>query len=403
MQFRDHIFIHIGLLIIFVIFLYGSLKSSIGKIIALILIYQTVISVVLNTYFFAINEPFGYNAVDAFYYLHLSEYALSHSLGGFIAYLQSMNTEISDYGFPVIRFFIFNLAGNLERGIVLMVIFDAISMTIGSWYLYRLSLFFLKKQSAKIVALFWGLNTCSIIVNIKGIKESIFTTILIIAMYQLYIFYFKKKSITNYILLLLPVAFTVFFRIYLTIFFIIVILFKPLYEGKFKQFALFAVVFLTCVVTYLGHYITTELPILSILLSVQKKNSSSFLFINMISGFLGPYPNFLQPGGNITSLFWAPYSGFKTFFSIFALYGGWYILKNRVTRLYPMFFFIFFNILLVIGTVRSLDFRFSYTMIPFFYILIMYGCNRFKFIQKKIYSLLYFCFIFLLVTFYNIR
>jgi hypothetical protein len=401
----EHVFIPISLLLLFVVFLYSGLTASIQKVIILILSYQVILSLVLNAYFFlVVDQPFGYDPMDALAYLRLADYALNHTLNTLIAYLKSRNTEIADYGFPFVRFFLFNLAGNVERGIIFMVIANAFAMTIGSWYLYKLSLFFMDDKNSKIVTLFWGLNICSIVVNVIGAKESIFTTILIITMYQLYYYFYKKKDLFHLLVMIIFIGFTVFFRIYLTMFFIIIILFKPLYSKRAKKIALLSVILLTIITAYAGYFITSENPILALLLLKEKNQSTNFILINMITGFLGPYPNFLQTAGlNQTAFFWAPYSGFKAFFSIFGLYGGWYILKNHITKLYPLLFYTFFNILLVVGTVRSFDWRFSYTMIPFFFILIMYGFERFRVKYKTIVSSLYFCVIFVLIYSYNLR
>jgi hypothetical protein len=397
-----HLFIQIALLVFFVFFLYSSLNVAISGVISLILFYQMMLSLFIYGYFLNIlGEPFGYNPRDALQYLQSAEYSLDHTLSELILYLQLRNTEIADYGFPFVRFFIFKLAGSRETGILFMVIANTVSVAIGSWYLYKLSLFSLEKNSSKIVALFWGLNSCSVVINVMGCKESIFTTLLIIAMYQLYYYYYKKKDIFHFFLSIICIMATIFFRIYLAVFFLIIMLFRPLYSEKYKGVALLAVVLLTGITTYISYFVSSEFPVLNRLLINQQAKSDT-LFVNMITGFLGPYPNFLQ-SQDPNSFFWGPYSGFKAFFSFFALYGGWYILKNQITKLYPMFFFVFFNILLVIGTVRSFDYRFVYTMIPFFFILMLYGINRFQFKYKALFSSLYFSFIFLLVFNYNLR
>jgi hypothetical protein len=356
-------------------------------------------------FLYSLKNPFGYNPSDALSYLHYAEYGLNHSFDEFISYLQSRNTQIADYGFPFIRFFVFNLAGSVDAGILLMVIVNAVSVTLGALYLYKLSLFFLPHNCSKVVFLFWGLNTCAIVINVMGCKESIFTTLLIIAMYQL-CYSYRKKDIFHLVLAIIFVGLTMFFRIWLTAFFTIIILLRPLYSRISTYFALFAVVALTLITAFLGLYISTAFPVLSILLSTQQIKSS-LLFINMLTGFLGPYPNLLQNYLDPNSLFWSPYSAFKVLFSFFAIYGAWHVLKHRVIKLYPLFLFVFFNILLVVGTVRAFDYRFSYTMIPFFFIFAVYGFNHFKFNgrfkYRNIFLNLYYVAIFLLVFNYNIR
>jgi hypothetical protein len=401
---KERIFVQAVLLFCFAIFLFGSLNVSIKGILALVFLYQLVLSVLLYNYFlYVYGDPFGFNPVDSLFYLNLAEYALNHSLGDLISYMQSQNIEIADYGFPFIRFFIFKLAGSLNAGIVFMVFVNIISVTLGSWYLYKLSLFFLKNKSSKVVVLLWGLNSCSVYINVRGCKESIFVTLLIIAMYQLYSYY-RKKNISSLFLSVIFIGATIFFRIWLTAFFVIIILFKPIYSGNCKRFALLMVIVLTIITTYANYFISAFSPVMERLLLRQENSSNRFgnmLLINMITGFLGPYPSILQSTDQNT-FFWASYAGFKTFFSLFALYGGWYILKNQITKLYPLFFYIFFNILLVVGSVRSFSYRFSYTMIPFFFILIVYGFNHFRFKYKTIIPVFYFFIIFVLVYNYNI-
>jgi hypothetical protein len=405
----EHIFIQLTLLIFFCSFLNYSIKVSINAILLVIMIYQLFFTFFLYNYFLnIIGNSFGYDPIDAIYYLDLAKYSVNHTLKQLLVYIRWKNTEISDYGFPVIRFFIFKLAGSVDIGILFMCIVNTISMTIGSYFLYKLALFFLDFTSAKIVGLLWGLNSCSIWINTSGLKESIFTTLIIISMLQLYRFFYQKKTLLNIILLLIFVLTTLFFRIWITYFFIILILLKPLYTGKLRILAPLAVIFLTIITAFATYLLTTQDLFLTHLLLKQENRSDKSLMnllINLLTGFIGPLPNFLNPPVTTSKsvLFHSVYSAFKVFFSLFAIFGGWYILKNKIIKLYPLFFYVFFNILLVIGTVRSLEYRFSYTMIPFYFILIVYGFNHFKFKYKKIYSIAYFIMASISVIGYNFR
>jgi hypothetical protein len=266
----EHIFIQLILLIFFVIFLNYSITISINGILLIIIVYQLFFTFLLYNYFLNIvGNPFGYDPVDSIFYLNLAKYSINHTLEELLMYMQSKNISISDYGFPFIRFFIFKIAGNVDIGILFMCIVNTISMTIGSYFLYKLSLFFLDFTSAKIVCLLWGLNSCSLWINTSGLKESIFTTLIIISMLQLYRFFYQKKTLLNIFLLSIFVLTTLFFRIWITYFFIILILLKSLYTGKLRILVPLAIIFLTIITAFGTYLLTTQDPFLAHLLLKQ--------------------------------------------------------------------------------------------------------------------------------------
>jgi hypothetical protein len=131
--------------------------------------------------------------------------------------------------------------------------------------------------------------------------------------------------------------------------------------------------------------------------------------INILVSFIGPLPNFLTAKSVITShansqyLLFAPYVGFKLFFSLFGVFGGWYILKKKMVKFYPLLFFVFFVILFIMATFFGFDVRFPYVMVPFYFIILVYGFNQFRRRHKVFIYGIYYGMIFGLVFFYNLR
>jgi hypothetical protein len=321
--------------------------------------------------------------------------------------MQEGRRNISDYGFPFIQRIVIKSAGNVETGLFLMCIFNAVSMTIGAGVLYKLALYFVDHTGAKAAALLWGLNSVSIFCNVSGLKESIFTTLIILTMFYMYRL-FERKKISNIFPFLIFLLTTVFFRWYLTAFFVIIFLLKSVYSGYLRRLMPLAIILLTIVAAYTAYFLSSSFfgnaVVGQILGSQESSGGGNTQVLNMIVGFIGPIPNYLASSRTtFYSFIFAPYSGFKLFFSLLTLFGGFYILKNHIVKLFPLLLFVIANILLTIASITSFDYRFSYTMIPFYFILVVYGFNYFRFKYRRIVSFFYFGGIGVMTYFYNLR
>lgn len=370
-----------------------------------LLFYQIVLTLSLHLYFVYVEcLPFGFNPVDAITYLDITKFSMKCSFSEYLDYMKWNNCELSDYGFPTILRFVYRLAGGVDAGITAMCIVNSFSIVLGAWGIYKLSLFFVEHHWAKVVALFWGVNSCSIWSNVCGMKESIFTTILIFTMYYMYGFWVKKKMRFFWCFVLFLVL-TIFFRFYLSLFFVLLFVFKFFYSGCLSRFVPFFMLLLTILAAFTTYFISTNLPIIDMILLNQEEKATglSMILANMLVGFIGPLPNYFEHD-NPEALMYAPFSAFMVFFGIYAILGAWFILKERVLKLYPLLLFVFLNILLVISTIHSFDYRFSYTMVPFYFILVVYGMiNGRKLKYNKVLHYIYYPFCFLLVFWYNIR
>jgi hypothetical protein len=404
----NFIFIQLIFLAFFSFFFINSMRISIKGIIFAIFIYQIILSFSMHEYFkYIVNIPIGYDAIDSVLYMNIAKHLMNISSHDFIDYLQYREMDLSDYGVPFIQGILFKLAGDIDIGINLIWITNAVSMVIGSYFLYRLSMFVLDHNGSKVVSLLWGLNTYSIRSNMGNVKESFLTNLIIVSMYYLYCVFYKRINIINLILLCVLVILTMFFRWYLTVFLALIFCFKPIYSGYMKRIVTYVLILLIILALYTSYFFSSYMnygflySIMRMQLYEQSRNIKPLLIL--LIAFIGPLPNILKPPEGVNSLLYSIYSFFKLSFSLFALWGIWYILKNRIPRLYPIVFFVFFNILLIIASVTIFDPRFSYTMMPFYYILMIYGFCRFTFKYKNIILVSYYISIVGLIYFYNIR
>lgn len=404
------------IIISFLLFLSFTLCFSLGislnikSNIILIFFYNLCLS--LSLYFFFLNfaeSPYGYNPIDANTYYNFATSLKDLPSGkAAITYLQNNDVEISDYGFPLILKYIFQYTGNDNQARILLIFINSSSFTIGSILIFKLSLFFLKYKKAKLVMLLWGLNSCAIWCNVSGLKEAIFLTLILGTVYYMYC-WFYKKNIKNLILMFGFILSTLFFRHYITLFFILLLLFKGIYQRLSSKWLFIILFCLWVVATFTSYLITSENPLLSLIIYKQTQapeGGGGNLFriiMNSLAGFTGPYPNFIL-FGNKEAIIYSPYSLLKSLISLFGLYGIFYAIKNNQKELYPLILFVYLNIILVITTIFSFDYRFSYTMIPMFFLLSVYGFFKLKENKyNKIISLLYTTSILGIIFLYNAR
>ncbi len=400
----------------FILFLFFIGSFTLGIIlnvrsgIVVIFIYNVILSLGMYYFFLHYTEsPYGYNPVDAItYYNYASALKDIPSLSGAVAYLQSQDAEISDYGFPLLLRLVFRYTSSDNQARILLILLNSLSFALCSIFTYKLGRFFLQSKEAKVAMLLWGLNSCAIWSNSCGMKESVFITLITAAMYYMYCWFYRK----NFKYLILTFAFilsTLFFRHYITLFLLILLFCHPVYKRLSSKLLFLLVAGVWVLATFTSYLISTEYPLLAIIIHKQAENpegggGSLFrIIMNSFAGFVGPYPNFLLSNTK-EALLYNPYSLLKTLISLFGLYGMFYVIKNRITALYPITFFIFLNIILVIITVFSFDYRFSYTMIPLFFILSVYGYQKLReYKYRKLLSFVYTASMLILILFYNIR
>ena len=153
--------------------------------IVVIFIYNVILSLGMYYFFLHYTEsPYGYNPVDAItYYNYASALKDIPSLSGAVAYLQSQDAEISDYGFPLLLRLVFRYTSSDNQARILLILLNSLSFALCSIFTYKLGRFFLQSKEAKVAMLLWGLNSCAIWSNSCGMKESVFITLITAAMY----------------------------------------------------------------------------------------------------------------------------------------------------------------------------------------------------------------------------
>lgn len=388
----------------------------------IILCFQVIFSLLLwSYYYFVVDLPLGFDANDAQVYQN----ALEKSFGKSYSYLRNVlqsnprTASLSDLGYPTYRFLIYKIVPNIEGGILATVICNGFIHTVSSLYVFKIAKVFLSRKNANLVMCLWGLSATSIHVNTCGLKETIFACFVVLAIYNLIKFQ-SSHNILHFFGFLLNVFFIWFFRNYLSLFLLIVFfacfVFKKIF---YKNFSLCLI--LIFLVAFFGMDILSKiLPELSFVKIGRDKRLIEFFggngliqnLMNFCFAWISPIPRF-DSSAQIKQVIFSGFAIFKSFFSLFALYGLLKIIKQKRENFYPIITFFICNIVLVIITVNSLDFRFLHVSVFIDMILIFFGFeliknSGFKILSCHKYSYSIFCFmnfsfILLIVLFYNLR
>lgn len=394
--------------VVFIISTVFAYKLETKSLFYFILLYQLVCSLLLRSFFILYaGDELGYSdtVIDSGLYRELAISFKDRSYNEMQSYLVSQGFSTSDLGFP----FFIRLAyfiGGASYGNFVMIIFNSICQTLSTYMIYSLSLKFLSSNESKIVAIFWGLNLISIWLNISGLKESVFSMIVIYTMFFYYKFYYNK-SIQNLVLFVFGVVGIWFFRYYLSLFFILVFMAPYVLRASYKQLLpillILGFVFAMTAISILG----AILPELSGVDNVLEQRSAGMSliqrYLTYFLAFIGPVPTIIN-ATNVASIIFAITVFVKMILNGFGIYAIYIIFKEKSCRFYPLLIFFMLNTILIIITGFSLNYRYSYLSMPFFIIISVYGFIRYKeFKYRKICFSLYTIFVFAVIILFNFR
>jgi hypothetical protein len=357
----------------------------------IIFIYQIICTVVLFFYNdLYVGDPFSYSTIDSITYQNIFERTKYGTISELIDYLKNGPRLFlpSDWGYPVYRYFIGKLVADNKLNFFLVCVCNACLHTVSSIYVYKLSCYLIDKTKSKIVLLFWGLNTISIYSNSNGLKETIFTLFVVLAVYHLYVFN-AHKTIHHFLLMSLFVCATWFFRFYISLFIILTFFGYVVFKKIFNRYYLLLIILAFILGLFALNILTIFIPELSYVSGVfnmrlNKGFGNNGLFsqlLNFFFAFISPFPAYSVQNTTHQILFSA-YSIMKVYFSFFAIYGIYHAINIQDVRIYPLIMIVILNIILCITSGFSIDYRFAYPTSFLYMILMLYGFGYFM--QMKI-------------------
>lgn len=357
------------------------------------------------------GDIYGFNPVDAEFYRNYAITFRNKSFSQILAILGNDDLLIDDYGYPIIVYFSTIIFGN--NFVFFLTLLNALVITIGCRYLYKLCVLFLPKSYSTFVMLIWGIMPYSIYTTAAGLKENFFVFFVILSLYYLYKYIIAKRL--NYIFLFLLATSIVFlFRMVVGIALVLSLLSYLFFRidviaSNLKKVLLLLSLLIICLFTIVATYIIGIRGYeYEILLNNASEKMGGLLgqVFNVIAGFIGPIPNFVSNSPEkityITRYSFTPY--YKIMISFYFWYALYLVIKDNKVIFLPFFVFFAINTTMLIFTFYTQHDRYQWPHIPMFMLLAHYGYFKSgkKTIVKRIYTM-YTFFVLLIILVYNFR
>jgi hypothetical protein len=343
----------------------------------------------------AAHRLFGFSS-DAYTYI---AYGMNYRDLGILDFWKVIlsTNRIDDLGFNTIVFWCAKICGRDALSIANLLIFlNSIIYIIGVYYFYQLCVTLLDdKHRARIATGLWAGFSTLIITNASGVKEVIFTAIIVIAMYCIYK-YKESPTRSNLLRALLFIGLCILFRFvicYALVLSLLTIIFTNENNKKailifFFSGILFSSAILSLLLPTLTGYTYEQIVKGTDIIQGRIHAISNVFTASLyptVSTFLGPFPNINRT--NMGGFMYGFALLLKNFFSPYFLSAIYSIIRNCSYRFYPILVYITGNLMLVLITRSALDIRFHITYIPFFFLLIFIP-QKFIFKGYKYYIIL---------------
>lgn len=337
---------------------------------------------------YATNTIYG-ETIDGYTYLNFGiKYQELGLMDFWTKMLKIVYVNIDDLGFTTVMHFCAKPFGrNVVSITTLLLVVNSIIYIIGARYFYRLCILVLDDEHrARIATGLWAGFSTLIITSAGGSKEVVFTAIIVVAMYQIYA-YKESPNLVRLIRALFFISLCLLFRFAICYALVLSLLAIIFINEKNKRTAIkiafLGILFSGFILSFLLPVITgiTYEHILTVADSrIAKTNSDSLLVKTIFPSFsmlLGPFPNMDRTDGKgFMYGFSLLLKDFVSLYFISAISG---IIRNYSYRFYPILFFVFCNLMMVLVSGVTLDIRYHITYIPFFFLLVM---TPFNFIFK---------------------
>lgn len=329
----------------------------------------------------------GFKPVDSKYYHYIgTHFYLTYS--DFIRYLVSHKIDLDDTGFMLIVFSVYKLMGSATLGAQLLVMFNAIVVTLSSYYVYRISKLLLNNSQSLFICFLWGIQFYASYTASVGLKENFMVLPIIMCFYHLTRLN-RSFSTKQLLLSLLYSLFILLFRLPLFFMYLAALTFvfslKFPYIRKYLGVAILAMF----VVAYVYSYNTINTialmrgynyELLSMLTERKMHNAGAVAqIVNIISSIIGPIPNFIADKVKMNYITIFSFTSYLNMLaSFYFVYGIIHIIKKKQVDYMPMLVFWLLNTFMLVFTFYSLHDRYQWPHVAFTFIVAGYGYNEWR-------------------------
>lgn len=395
----------------FFLILFSAKIKNLKFVLFVIFTYTLFISGIVRFFFLEYtNLPFYY-AIDSYKYDSYVRFAINANLtyNEFVSFLLGRQTYgVDDLGFFSVLFVIYKISGSVYVGQTVMLLVNAILVTLSSKVFYKLLSFYdIPSQSKFFLLAVFGFFPFFSMTSAVGLKENFFVFIIVQAFYYMLLYkYTRKRNIL--VMFVFYALIALFFRSIILLmlflsFFVEMrsrgsnrtrLLYFLLLGGLFSFFLLDVIIQQFAGRSLNAVLMTTEARSENI----NMMGGGMMWVINLLAVLVGPFPNYSNAA--IYGILNTPGLQVKVLLNIFFLIGGYEILKEKDYKYYSIIIYWLLGAIMLVVSGVALDMRYQVTFYPLMFPVIYRGLQR-K-IPLSMY-LLTFSFLSLLIYFYNNR
>lgn len=394
---------------IFYIILLNILKNGITskRILFLLVVFFSVFFLTLfkMLYFNETNSFFEFSAKDSLKYDNFALDILRHNnlSDGIRAYLNA-GGNVDDLGAIIFTYF----AYYFYPSTIAVNIFNVIVGVITVMSLFRISKKFMSLKSAFLTAFIYGTSSFVLYLYSTGMKESVFT-MLIVLFFEYLLRFYSTKKLFYLILSLCFIGATYFFRPAVMYMAVIAVMFSLLYSNRKNIISLILILPLIASLIFVisneiqsveeKYYAGGELMEVKAE-SVRGIQPTPFNYtVSFVSGMIGPLPSYHSISGRLQQSFYSIGLGLRVFLGVIFWIGLSKIFKNSNFILVAIAFFVIFEMLSLSIVLESFELRLNSPHIVFIYLISFIYIDKYLISDRKLNISRTIKFSFVLVTF----
>jgi hypothetical protein len=333
-----------------------------------------VISYYYNGNFFVFSE------IDARQYHLVSLRMVTMPVLDSITYVLKL-WKYEDLGAVMIISTIYRIA---ESNLALNVfyIFVGIRTALG---IFNIGKSFMSVKYAFLAALTYSVSSYILWFHSSGLKES-FMIFLLVMFFEKYFLFVTRRSFMQLVFAALYLAALLLFRPALTFFGLGAAVLGFVFSRKLSFLSIVFLIASTVIIIFSLSFITEQATKYSLgstddMLSAKEamiKGGVGFTYVvNTLGALIGPLPT-LSPNFKQTLSIYAPGLIFRVFLAFAFWLSVYFVIKKKVSLLYPLLIFILLEMVSLVYILESLELRKSLSHFPFMYIMMFWFLDRFE-------------------------
>lgn len=355
----------------------NQIYSGTKNIKIVVFIYSLFCVLVLNLMFFYHHgDFFQFQTADEIFYHKMGLACLDLNI------FDSIQYYLDSYGFDNLGALLYvNLVYRIIASTLFVNFINILCGVLSALLMFKLGVIVMHRKYAMMASVAYFISSFIIKYESSGLKESVFILFVLSAIYFWYVFYFKKKRRYLFVSLLCGLAIMLFRPAVLgmLILSIFIGVFLNRYGDSLKNILLsflliLAFGFSTSFYTKVMQRLDSFDDQVSLRSGYVKDAASDevVVYVAAIASTVGPLPNILTREGKENNSLHSSGLLFRGFLGVVFWFSVVFIIKNRVSEMYPFMMMSLLGTVALFYIMESLELRFHLTHLPFTYLVAFY-------------------------------